>query len=156
MTRVFSCKKKLIRMMAPGNRNTFRNNGPCEGIHRSPTNTSHKGPVMWTFDVLFVASCWTNSQVTGDLWHHDLQWIFCPCPQVETIGDAYMIVSGLPRRNGPQHIRHMANCALDLLSGVLDFKVPHLPEHKLRIRIGWYHLWRICGRFNIWDLPSNL
>ena len=31
---------------------------------------SHKGPVMWTFDVsvmLAQAICWTNSLVTGDL-----------------------------------------------------------------------------------------
>lgn len=56
--------------------------------------------------------------------------------KVETIGDAYMLVSGLPVRNGDRHAVEIANCALELLSGVLNFKVDHKPGHKLQIRIG--------------------
>ena len=48
-----------------------------------------------------------------------------------------MIVSGLPTRNGGRHVAEIANCALDLLKGVeTSFKVPHVPEYKLQIRIG--------------------
>ena len=56
--------------------------------------------------------------------------------QVETIGDAYMYVSGLPIRNGDKHAVEVTNCAMDLLSGIVGFKVRHLDDYVLRIRIG--------------------
>ncbi|CAI9733936.1 atrial natriuretic peptide receptor 2-like [Octopus vulgaris] len=55
---------------------------------------------------------------------------------VETIGDAYMVVSGLPIRNGRRHAVEIANMALDLLSCILEFTVTHQPDHKLLLRIG--------------------
>ncbi|VDI01664.1 atrial natriuretic peptide receptor A [Mytilus galloprovincialis] len=56
--------------------------------------------------------------------------------QVETIGDAYMVVSGLPVRNGNNHIREISNMALDIRHKVVDFKFRHLTDRKLEIRIG--------------------
>ncbi|KAK7093594.1 uncharacterized protein [Littorina saxatilis] len=56
--------------------------------------------------------------------------------KVETIGDAYMVVSGLPQRNGTKHSSEVALMALDLMSGVHSFTIPHLPEEPLRLRIG--------------------
>ena len=56
--------------------------------------------------------------------------------KVETIGDAYMVVSGLPVRNGNRHVAEIANMALDLLTAVSDVRVPHLPDVKLKLRIG--------------------
>ncbi|CAC5423157.1 Guanylate cyclase soluble subunit beta-2,Guanylyl cyclase GC-E,Retinal guanylyl cyclase 1,Soluble guanylate cyclase gcy-31,Receptor-type guanylate cyclase gcy-28,Soluble guanylate cyclase gcy-35,Receptor-type guanylate cyclase gcy-4,Guanylate cyclase soluble subunit alpha-1,Receptor-type guanylate cyclase gcy-21,Retinal guanylyl cyclase 2,Heat-stable enterotoxin receptor,Soluble guanylate cyclase 88E,Guanylate cyclase soluble subunit beta-1,Receptor-type guanylate cyclase gcy-13,Receptor-type guanylate cyc len=56
--------------------------------------------------------------------------------KVETIGDAYMVVSGLPERNGDKHASEMAYVALDLLHVVRMFRLPHDPESCLRIRIG--------------------
>ncbi|XP_077996445.1 atrial natriuretic peptide receptor 1-like [Glandiceps talaboti] len=56
--------------------------------------------------------------------------------KVETIGDAYMVVSGLPQRNGNRHAAEIANCALDLLSTVTHFKIRHRPKDKLQLRIG--------------------
>lgn len=57
-------------------------------------------------------------------------------PQVETIGDAYMVVSGLPVRNGKLHAREVASMSLALLEQVKTFKIRHRPNDQLRLRIG--------------------
>lgn len=59
-----------------------------------------------------------------------------PPPQVETIGDAYMVVSGLPVRNGRLHAREVARMALALLDAVRSFRIRHRPQEQLRLRIG--------------------
>lgn len=56
--------------------------------------------------------------------------------KVETIGDSYMVASGLPVPNGNKHISEIASMALDLLSGSSLFKIPHRMSEKLRIRSG--------------------
>ncbi|PNF15831.1 hypothetical protein B7P43_G09889 [Cryptotermes secundus] len=56
--------------------------------------------------------------------------------KVETIGDAYMVVSGLPQRNDNRHSGEIATMSLDLLHGVHHFVIPHQPAEKLQIRIG--------------------
>jgi len=56
--------------------------------------------------------------------------------QVETIGDAYMVASGLPKRNGDRHAVDIAHMALDILSFVGTFELQHLPGIPLWIRIG--------------------
>nr|XP_005997990.1 PREDICTED: retinal guanylyl cyclase 1 [Latimeria chalumnae] len=56
--------------------------------------------------------------------------------KVETIGDAYMVASGLPKRNGTRHAAEMANMSLDILSLVGSFKMRHMPEVPVKIRIG--------------------
>ncbi|XP_058499378.1 guanylate cyclase soluble subunit beta-2 isoform X1 [Solea solea] len=56
--------------------------------------------------------------------------------KVETIGDAYMVVSGLPERNGDKHADEIAKMALDLVAAVRQIIVPHMPNHKLQLRAG--------------------
>ncbi|XP_066919566.1 atrial natriuretic peptide receptor 2-like isoform X4 [Clytia hemisphaerica] len=56
--------------------------------------------------------------------------------KVETIGDAYMVVSGLPQRNGFKHAGEIATMSLDLLHHTKTFRIRHLPEKFLQLRIG--------------------
>ncbi|XP_060635909.2 retinal guanylyl cyclase 1 [Anolis sagrei] len=56
--------------------------------------------------------------------------------KVETIGDAYMVASGLPKRNGNRHAGEIANMSLDILSAVGTFRMRHMPDVPVRIRIG--------------------
>ncbi|XP_062562258.1 uncharacterized protein LOC134225844 isoform X2 [Armigeres subalbatus] len=56
--------------------------------------------------------------------------------KVETIGDAYMVVSGLPQRNGDKHAGEIAMMSLDLLCGIAGFIIPHMKNRTLEIRVG--------------------
>uniref|UniRef100_A0A8C5QJV3 guanylate cyclase n=1 Tax=Leptobrachium leishanense TaxID=445787 RepID=A0A8C5QJV3_9ANUR len=56
--------------------------------------------------------------------------------KVETIGDAYMVVSGLPERNNDRHADEIAKMALDLVAGVRQVIVPHMPSERLQLRAG--------------------
>ncbi|KAM6045836.1 atrial natriuretic peptide receptor 2-like [Theristicus caerulescens] len=56
--------------------------------------------------------------------------------KVETIGDAYMVVSGLPERNGTKHADEIAKMSLDLVAAVRQVVIPHMPMGKLQLRAG--------------------
>uniref|UniRef100_G3X228 Guanylate cyclase n=1 Tax=Sarcophilus harrisii TaxID=9305 RepID=G3X228_SARHA len=56
--------------------------------------------------------------------------------KVETIGDAYMVASGLPLRNGIRHVEEIATMSLCFLNAMVNFKIGHMPEEKLKLRIG--------------------
>ncbi|XP_078662151.1 atrial natriuretic peptide receptor 1-like [Branchiostoma floridae x Branchiostoma belcheri] len=56
--------------------------------------------------------------------------------KVETIGDAYMVVSGLPVRNGTCHVREIARMSLALLREVRNFRVRHRNNCRMKLRIG--------------------
>lgn len=56
--------------------------------------------------------------------------------KVETIADSYLIVSGLPVRNGNEHAREIARMALDIRAAFKVFQVRHDSDSKVMIRIG--------------------
>ncbi|XP_041356233.1 atrial natriuretic peptide receptor 1-like [Gigantopelta aegis] len=64
--------------------------------------------------------------------------------KVETIGDAYMVVSGMPVKNGNLHVREISRMSLALLERVHKFHIRHRPGEQLKIRIG-LHTGGVCA-----------
>ncbi|XP_033122630.1 atrial natriuretic peptide receptor 1-like [Anneissia japonica] len=56
--------------------------------------------------------------------------------KVETIGDAYMVVSGLPERIGNSHASEIAVMSLELLAKVKNFSIRHKPGYRMQLRVG--------------------
>ena len=54
---------------------------------------------------------------------------------METIGDAYMVASGLPTVYD-RHAQEMSLLALELLESVKHHVIPHLPGQNIQLRIG--------------------
>lgn len=58
------------------------------------------------------------------------------CYKVETIGDSYMVASGVPKLNGSQHLSEISKLALHLLKAVQTIKIRHKPSAVLKMRLG--------------------
>ncbi|XP_072312258.1 guanylate cyclase 2G [Eucyclogobius newberryi] len=56
--------------------------------------------------------------------------------KVETIGDAYMVASGLPISNKHKHAIEICTMALHFLSAIKGFQIRHIPNESLAIRVG--------------------
>ena len=81
-------------------------------------------------------------------------WTLLWC-QVETIGDAYMVVSGLPKPNEGRHIAEICSMALDLLDQVSCFKIHHCPSDTIKLRIGIHRGPCAAGASNIFTSASE-
>lgn len=68
----------------------------------------------------------------------------CYTVQVETIGDAYMVVSGLPERNGNAHSGEIGDMSLEILRRLENFKLKAIPEQRVMVRIG-LHTGPVCA-----------
>ena len=55
--------------------------------------------------------------------------------KVETIGDAYLLASGLPTVYD-RHAQEMSFLALDVMNSVKNYVIEHLPHEQLQLRIG--------------------
>ena len=56
--------------------------------------------------------------------------------KVATIGDAYMVASGVPIHNFNRHSFEICSLAVALLDSIKEFPIPHMPSEFLRMRIG--------------------
>lgn len=45
-------------------------------------------------------------------------------------------MSGLPVRNGNEHARQIGRMSLELLYRIKQFKIKHLPENEVKVRVG--------------------
>ena len=67
-----------------------------------------------------------------------------------------MVASGLPIRNGDKHVVEISNMALCIRESVKKFKIRHLPETNLRIRIGLHSgMYFVKAKLFIWELNCN-
>ncbi|XP_067685834.1 atrial natriuretic peptide receptor 2-like [Haliotis asinina] len=64
--------------------------------------------------------------------------------KVETIGDSYMVVSGLPVRSENRHAAEISRMSLNLLQEIDNVKIHHLPHERLKLRIG-LHSGPVCA-----------
>ncbi|KAI3413389.1 hypothetical protein GPALN_010885 [Globodera pallida] len=58
--------------------------------------------------------------------------------KVETIGDGYLVCSGIPKRNGEHHAREIAELAFAFLRAVANFRIDHLHAERVNLRIGFH------------------
>ena len=56
--------------------------------------------------------------------------------KVATIGDAYLLASGVPVRNGDRHASEVCHLSLELLDTAGSISIPHIPQENLKLRIG--------------------
>nr|AAG23825.1 guanylyl cyclase [Heterodera glycines] len=56
--------------------------------------------------------------------------------KVESIGDGYLCVSGLPNRNGNLHAKQCADMALKFLNSLQSFRISEHSDQRIRLRIG--------------------
>nr|XP_015093829.1 olfactory guanylyl cyclase GC-D-like [Vicugna pacos] len=76
--------------------------------------------------------------------------------KVETIGDAYMVASRLPWRNGNRHAAEIANVALDIFSSMGNFWMRHAPTVPIRIRAGLHSAYRTHVHSSTVQAPLSL
>jgi class 3 adenylate cyclase len=56
--------------------------------------------------------------------------------KVETISCVYMVVSGVPTRNGNRHATEIARMSLDIILASEKFRIKDMPNFSLNLRIG--------------------
>ncbi|XP_064612574.1 atrial natriuretic peptide receptor 1-like [Liolophura sinensis] len=64
--------------------------------------------------------------------------------KVETIGDSYMVVSGIPVKNGSRHVAEVADMSLRVLESAQTFVIRHRRGEIVQLRVG-FHTGACCA-----------
>lgn len=116
----------------------------CQGRRSGPyTDSEWAFLYHWQANIVGITSaaefkqskCWSLSSSTHTSGARGIT-ISSISVQVETIGDAYMVASGLPKRNGNRHAVDICRMALEILHFMHTFELRHLPGIPVWIRIG--------------------
>ena len=69
-----------------------------------------------------------------------------------------MVASGVPNRNGTRHAAEVSNMSLDILHCIGAFKIKHMPEIKVKIRIGLHSGTSVCWTLSVYTsvCPTRL
>lgn len=74
--------------------------------------------------------------------------------KVDTIGDAYIVASGLPERNEGKHAVEIACTALELRQRLSEFKIRHKPGRRLEMRVGIHSGPCVAGIVGNLEMPK--
>lgn len=74
--------------------------------------------------------------------------------KVDTIGDAYIVASGLPERNEGKHAVEIACTALELRQRLSEFKIHHKPDRRLEMRVGIHSGPCVAGIVGNLEMPK--
>jgi len=75
---------------------------------------------------------------------------------VEALGDAYMVASGLPVRNGHKHAGEIARFAIAIHKEITNFHVPDLDQRSIIMRVAIHSGMYACVKFHIFTCPFPL
>lgn len=91
----------------------------------------------------------------GDVYHcFDETLALYDTYKVDTVGDAYIVASGLPERNDGKHVIEIANAALHLRTRLAALKIAHKPDRKLEMRVGIHSGPCIAGIVGGLEMPK--
>lgn len=71
------------------------------------------------------------------------------------MGQTTLVVSGLPKRIGSNHVKEIANMSLEYMQSISSFRIVHLPGEKVLLRIGFHSGPCVAGKHYFFYFKMN-